>query len=126
MEKIQFEFLKLLDNQHEFIRVPGGETLFQEGDEGGTMFVVLEGGIDLTINGQSLGTESEGGIVGEMSLIDEAVRSATAKTNSDCVLAPLDMDAFMALVQKEPQFAVHVMRVLSQRLRQANEILTLF
>ena len=126
MQKGEFEFLELLENQDEFIRVPADTVLFREGEKGDRMFVILEGEISLTINDQPLGTEVDGGIVGEMALIDEAVRSATAVTKTDCVLAPLDMAAFMALVQKKPEFAIYVMQVLSQRLRLANEILTLF
>ena len=126
MDKSDFEFLELLDNQDEFIRVSADTVLFSEGENGNKMFVILEGEIRLTINGQALGMEVDGGIVGEMALIDEALRSATATTVTDSVLAPLDLPAFMALVQKKPEFAVHVMQVLSQRLRLANEILTLF
>ena len=126
MQKSYFEFLELLENHDEFIRVPADTVLFSEGENGDKMFVILEGEIRLTINGQALGMEVDGGIIGEMALIDEALRSATATTVTDSVLAPLDLPAFMALVQKKPEFAVHVMQVLSQRLRLANEILTLF
>jgi CRP-like cAMP-binding protein len=126
MEKEEFEFLTLLDNQDQFFPFAEGSVLFREGEAGGTMFVILKGEISLTINGQELGTEMEGGIVGEMSLIDETDRSATAIAISDCMLAPLDREAFLNLVRKKPEFAIHVMQVLSQRLRLANEILTLF
>ena len=126
MQKSYFEFLELLDNQDQFIDVPADTVLFREGEEGDRMFVILEGEIQLTINEQALGLEVDGGIVGEMALIDEAVRSATARTLTDCVLAPLDLEAFTSLVQKKPEFAIHVMQVLSQRLRLANEILTLY
>ena len=126
MQKSDFEFLELLDNHEQFIKVPADTVLFKEGEKGDKMFVILEGEIQLTINEQALGMEVDGGIVGEMALIDETLRSATATTVTDSVLAPLDLPAFMALVQKKPEFAVHVMQVLSQRLRLANEILTLF
>ena len=126
MDKSEFEFLELLDNQDQFIRVPAETVLFREGDKGDKMYVILDGEIGLSINGQELDVEFDGGIVGEMALIDEADRSATAITRTDCVLAPLDLETFMALVQKKPHFAIHVMQVLSQRLRKANEILTLF
>lgn len=126
MDTKEFEFLELLDNQDKFLRVPAGTILFREGEDGDQMYVILEGEIVLTINGQSLGQELEGGIIGEMALIDEAARSATATTVTDCLLAPLDRAAFMALVQRKPEFAIHVMQVLSQRLRLANEILALF
>jgi CRP-like cAMP-binding protein len=126
MDHAEFAFLELLGDQQEFINIPANTVLFREGDDGDRMFVILEGEVQLTINEQTLGMEVEGGIVGEMALIDEAKRSATATTLTDTVLAPLDLSAFTALVQKKPEFAIHVMRVLSQRLRLANEILSLF
>jgi CRP-like cAMP-binding protein len=126
VEKVDFEFLELLENQDQFIRVPADSVLFREGEKGDKMYVILEGEIRLSINNQALGLEVDGGIVGEMALIDEALRSATATTLTDCLLAPLDLEAFTTLVKKKPEFAIHVMQVLSQRLRLANEILTLF
>ncbi len=126
MEDSKFEFLKLLDNQNHFVHVPADTVLFREGDVGDKMYIILEGQIHLTINEQDLFTEVDGGIVGEMALIDEDVRTATATTLTDCVLAALDLDAFKDLIQKKPEFSIHVMRVLSQRLRKANEFLTLF
>lgn len=126
METDTFEFIELLENKSDLVKVPAGTVLFREGEVGDRMYVILEGEISLTINEQPLGTEVDGGIVGEMSLIDETLRSATATTQADSVLAPLDHDAFEAMVQMQPKFAIHVMRVLSQRLRLANEILNLF
>ena len=126
MDKFEFEFMKLLENHDQFVRIPAGSVLFREGDAGDNMYIILEGEISLTINGQALGQELEGGVVGEMALIDESSRSATATTRTDCLLAPLDIEAFTELVRKKPEFAIQVMRVLSQRLRLANEILTLF
>lgn len=126
MDNFEFEFLELLENHDQFVRIPAGTVLFREGDAGDNMYVILEGEISLTINGQALGQELEGGIVGEMALIDESSRSATATTRTECLLAPLDIEAFITLVRKKPEFAIQVMRVLSQRLRLANEILTLY
>ena len=126
MDRSEFEFMELLENHDQFVRKPAGTVLFREGEPGDQMYVILEGEVSLTINGQALGQELEGGIVGEMALIDEADRSATATTRTECLLAPLDLEGFTSLVKKKPEFAIYVMRVLSQRLRLANEILTLF
>jgi CRP-like cAMP-binding protein len=126
VDNFEFEFLELLENHDQFVRISAGSVLFREGDAGDNMYVILEGEISLTINEQALGQELEGGIVGEMALIDESSRSATATTRTECLLAPLDIDAFTALVRKKPEFAIHVMRVLSQRLRLANEVLSLY
>jgi len=125
MENYKFEFQKLLDNA-QFIKIPSDTILFREGEVGDKMYIILEGEIGLSMNGQALGKESNGGIVGEMALLDEAERTGTATTLTDCVLAPLDMDAFMALVKKKPEFSIHVMRLLTKRLRDSNDFLNLF
>ena len=125
MENSKFEFQELL-NKEEFISVRPDTVLFRQGEAGDRMYIVLEGEISLEINGQALGTEGVGGIVGEMALIDETPRIGTATTLTDCVLAPLDMDAFTTLVKQKPEFSIHVMRVLTKRLRQANDFFNLF
>lgn len=120
------DILKFLDGNRGFSRYPAGETIFRQGEPGDRMYVIVEGEVRLTINGQQLAVEYAGGIVGEMSLIENADRSASATALTDCVLAPLDMAAFKSLVAREPQFAIQVMQVLSRRLRLANEILNLY
>ncbi|HEU5100134.1 MAG TPA: Crp/Fnr family transcriptional regulator [Roseiflexaceae bacterium] len=58
-----------------------------------------------------------GGIVGEMALIDDRPRSATAVAATDCRLVPIDERRFTFLVQQTPMFALAVMRVMAERLR---------
>ena len=125
MENSRIEFQELL-NKEEFINVPTDTVLFRQGEVGDRMYIVLEGKISLEMNGQALGTEGIGGIVVEMALIDKTPRIGTATTLSDCVLAPLDMNAFTTLVRQKPEFSIHVMRVLTKRLRQSNDFLNLF
>ena len=102
---------------------PAGTDIFKEGDAATHMYLVVEGQVKLTIRGESMGMESEGGIIGEMALIDLAQRSATAIAVTDCVLAPLDRDQFVNMLREAPEFSLHVMSVLADRLRLANEIL---
>jgi CRP-like cAMP-binding protein len=126
MSYAPIDILKFLDGSSGFVRVPSGKIIFREGEAGDKMYVIVEGEVHLSINGQQLAVEYPGGIVGEMSLIEATDRSATASAQTDCVLAPLDLRAFKSLVAREPQFAIQVMQVLSRRLRLANEILTLY
>ena len=101
---------------------PAGKTIFAQGDPSDVMYVVLEGDLDLLRGGQSLGTVSAGAIVGEMALIDKnAPRSATIIAKTDCRLAPIDEKRFEWMVPQTPFFAIHVMRVLVDRLRRTTE-----
>ena len=60
------------------------------------------------------------GIFGEMALIDDSPRSATAVALTDVTLAPIKETQFLFLVQNTPFFALSVMRVLARRLRRQN------
>jgi CRP-like cAMP-binding protein len=102
---------------------PAGTVIFQEGEEASKMFLVIEGQIKLSIRGEPMGMEAEGGIIGEMALIDLAARSATATAATDCLLAPMDREQFVSMLRETPEFSLHVMSILANRLRLANEIL---
>ena len=103
-------------------RLLAGETLFREGDEGDRMYVVLEGRMDILVGDTIVETASEGGIGGEMALIDDAPRAATVVAATLCRLVAVDRKRFHSLVQSDPAFATHVMKVLSDRLRNMNRV----
>ena len=102
---------------------PAGTVIFSEGESANEMYLVIEGQVKLSINGEPMGMEVEGGIIGEMALIDLAQRSATATAVTDCILAPLDRSKFVSMLRETPEFSLHVMSVLADRLRLANDIL---
>jgi len=62
-------------------------------------------------------------IFGEMALIDNEPRSATAVAITDVELVPVSERQFLFLVSQTPYFALKVMRVLAQRLRVTNKTL---
>jgi CRP-like cAMP-binding protein len=59
-------------------------------------------------------------VFGEMALIDQRLRSATARASVDCSLAVIDKKRFLRLVELTPHFALHMMQVISERLRRAS------
>ena len=108
-------------NQFEtYLSFNQGQTIFREGDPGDQLYIVAEGQIDIVTDSQLLETVRPGGILGEMALIDDKPRSATAIARTDCVLAPVSRQHFLALVERTPLFALQVMRVMAERLRRAN------
>jgi CRP-like cAMP-binding protein len=94
-----------------------GQRVFSEGDSGDVMYVVVEGRVDLLVNGTIVEQLEPGGMFGEMALLGSEPRAAAALASTDCKLTPIDEKRFMFLVQQTPYFALQLMRVMSDRLR---------
>ena len=115
-----FSPAQMLSGALDAFRLPAHEVLFREGEQGDRMYVVLEGRVDILVGDNVIETASEGDIVGEMALIDNAPRSASVIANTECRLVGIDRDRFHLLVQRNPAFSTHVMKVLANRLRHMN------
>jgi CRP-like cAMP-binding protein len=81
------------------------------------MYVVLEGEVDLYLHGQLIETLREGGVLGEMALLDTEPRTASAVARTNCKVVPVNQKRFNLLVQHTPDFAIQIMRVMAGRLR---------
>ena len=76
--------------------------------------------MDILVGDNVVGTLDEGGIVGEMAPIDDAPRAASVIANTECRLVGIDRERFHLLVQSNPAFSTHVMKILANRLRRMN------
>lgn len=107
-----------------------GSTLFVEGMTGEVLYIVTEGGVEVTkktkgggeIEVASLGP---GEIVGEMSLIDSGNRTATGKTNADSKLIVITKKSFNEILESDPAIAAKILmellRIVNRRLRQTDK-----
>ena len=107
----------LFDDSRHIQEFPAGTTIFSEGTSGDVLYVILDGEIEVLVRNELIDILGPGEILGEMALIDSNARSATAVTRTACRLAVVDEERFLFMVQETPFFAIHVMRVLVQRLR---------
>jgi CRP-like cAMP-binding protein len=98
-----------------------GEVIFNEGEPGHEMFVIQSGRVEIRRGNRVLEILSEKSIFGEMALIDDAPRSATAVAATDVNVVPVGEKQFLFLVSETPFFALNVMRTLVRRLRASNE-----
>ena len=98
-----------------------GEKIFLEDDTGSAMFLVRSGRVDVITYGTVLENVRAGGIFGEMALIDDGPRSAAAIAAEKCEVVEIDKPTFLALIREQPEFALHVMRLLTTRLRKMNQ-----
>ena len=110
----------MFDDEKALQTFPTGATLFSVGEPGDVMYVVKSGEIEILIGDQVVDTIGVDGIIGEMAILDNAPRSATAKTKSESVVLPLTQKQFIFMVQETPFFAIEVMRVMSARIRNRN------
>jgi CRP/FNR family cyclic AMP-dependent transcriptional regulator len=111
------KMLRVPHNWREAVSYTAGQAIFEEGQGGDQMYVVLEGEVDLFIRGRPVETVGEGGVLGEMALLESAPRSASAVARSNCKLVPVTQKRFHLLVQHTPDFALQIMRVMASRLR---------
>ncbi len=109
--------IDLLPSETPLKAIPADEVVFAQGDVGDVMYVVVDGEVDVLLDGKLIETVRTGGVVGEMALIDAGPRSATAVSRTRCLMSPVDERRFIELICREPEFALHVMRVLARRLR---------
>jgi uncharacterized membrane protein len=105
-----------------------GETLFTTGEPGASLYVVRSGEIELFIKdtaGQKipLAIASPGEVFGELALLDQSPRTATAIALMDCVLLELDRDDLQMLFQKSPTAALRLLAAMGHMTRKADELL---
>jgi|ERR1700761_3107329 CRP/FNR family cyclic AMP-dependent transcriptional regulator len=113
-----FEFLR---NEPEIRDYKKGQTIFKQGDPGSDcMFGVIEGAIDIQIGAKTLEHVGPMHVFGEMALIDQRPRSATATAAVDSRIAVISKKRFLRLVEATPHFALSMMQVITERLRRAS------
>jgi CRP-like cAMP-binding protein len=95
-----------------------GEVIFEEGKVGDVMYGIIEGEVELFVNGKVVETIKKGDVFGEGALVhQEHTRASTAIAKTECKLAELDQKRFLFAVQETPMFALDVIRSYSYRLR---------
>lgn len=98
-----------------------GQKIFAEGQSGELMYVVVDGQVDLFINGTLVERVGPNGVLGEMALLDSAPRTATAVAHSTCRVMPINQKKFSFMIQQTPEFALQIMRIMTDRLRHMDE-----
>ncbi len=105
---------------------PKGRTIVSEGEPSQSMYILLAGRAKVQ-RSDSEGKEvilavlGSGEFIGEMSLIDDAPRSASVITLEPCEFMAVSKEAFKAMLVQSPEVAMNVMRGLVRRLREADK-----
>jgi CRP/FNR family cyclic AMP-dependent transcriptional regulator len=93
-----------------------GTVIFSQGDERDNLYIVQSGDIEIHDSAGHIRTVGEGEIFGEMALITNSPRSATAVVHTDARLVPISAKRFLFLIDNNRDFALSIMRVLVERL----------
>lgn len=102
--------------------IKSGEIILKQGDEGNSAYIIESGTIEILIEKdqgliQSLGTRSEGTLIGEMSLVDNKPRTATIKALEDCVLLEISREDFNHRLENSDPIIQMVIQVILARYR---------
>jgi len=104
-----------------------GEFIFKEGDLGIDMFIVQSGRVEILKRHKQeerrLAVLGQGDFFGEMSILEDLPRSASARAIKDCKLVRINGSTFDQMLRKNPEIAVRMMRKLSRRLRETDQML---
>lgn len=104
--------------------VPAGTILFAEGQRAEDVFFVRQGTVQVvkSQDGKAhvLARRGRGELIGEMALFDSSARFASAICETECQLLILSRRRFFELLPKHPSMAERIMRVMSQRVREAD------
>lgn len=106
------------------VALPAGTAVLREGDDpaGRFLLLLLEGEVEVdssagsAVNAVTLSVLGPGNVIGEMSLLDHAPRSATCVALSPVLAAGLTREALDDLIEQEPRAAAKLMMGLAQRL----------
>ncbi len=105
-----------------------GKVIFEEGEPGDVMYIIIQGEVEIRKKTAASTTKTltvlhEGDIFGEMALIEKKSRSASAIATQPTKLLALNENLFEKMIETNPDFAKKMIKILSERIRKANQII---
>ena len=106
-----------------------GETIIKQGDVGKCMYIIQEGQVEVLseISGHEvrLAVLSEGDFIGEMSLFDRDVRSATVRSLGEARILTVDREVFLSHFKYDTTLAFRIVGTMSRRIRNLDDEIVL-
>src|SRR5262249_3097504 len=128
-ESLPPEDLAGLSARLEEIEFPEQTGIYNQGDQGDRMYVIIEGAVEIAIDAGNkrklaLNTLYPGQYFGELSLLDGGKRSAGARTLKPTVTLALAREDFAEFLTSRPRAALSILAEMGERLRQNNELMS--
>ncbi len=119
--------LQALYQRAEPMTLPAGEWLMREGEIGDALYVVLEGGIEITKrSGEQevvLAVRGPGEVIGELALLEQTPRSASGRAVQEARLLRIGKEAFKQMLAASPSAALALLHTFNTRLRSTEAML---
>jgi len=114
---------KMLDERQYF----KGDTIFERNDQGDHLYIIVSGKIGISqsddpVSNHFIATLGPGDCFGEMNLLDDLPRSATAHVLEDSMVLMLGKSRLRSLILNYPEISIGMLRSMSLRLREANRV----
>lgn len=119
-QELRDDFLVKLASAMDEIHFSERHTVFQEGEEGRSLYIVVSGRVRVHLGDRELAQLEKGTFFGEMSLFDAQPRSASVTTLEKSDFLTLNQLQLQDAIEETPEIAVNIIRALSRRVRELN------
>ena len=94
-----------------------GKMIMNAGATGIFMYIVQEGRVAISVNDKVVERVGAGGVLGEMAMVDNSSRAASAAAEADSSLLMIKRDDFLTLIKAKPEFGASILRTIAERIR---------
>ncbi len=123
-EGLSRDELKELAKLSEDLEVSEGKVLCREGETAQEFFVIVDGEVDVTQDGERVATLSDGDFFGEIALLEDIPRTATVTAKAPLRFFVLTRQAFWSLIERQPDVERKILRALAKRVLASTDDLT--
>ena len=97
-----------------------GQRIIEESTMGDTMYLIVEGEVDVHRGDDSLALLKSQDYFGEMTILDGEPRSASVTARADCLLLRINQADFQTILRRHTNVALSIIRTLTRRLRETD------
>lgn len=120
-QELRDDFLVRLAASMEELSFPTKHTIFTQGEEGRSLYVLVSGRVRVHIGDRELAQLEQGTCFGEMAVFDAEPRSASVTTLELCECLMLTQQQLYDAIEETPGIAINIIRLLSRRTRELNQ-----
>ncbi|MBW4565531.1 MAG: cyclic nucleotide-binding domain-containing protein [Mojavia pulchra JT2-VF2] len=120
-KELRDDFIVRLASVMSELTFPSNYTIFRQGEEGRSLYIVVSGRVKVHIGDKQLAEVDKGKYFGEMAVFDTQPRSASATTLEPCDCLELTQEQLYDAIEETPEIAVNIIRELSRLIRRLND-----